>query len=265
MKIMSHQAHEIIKPSADDKLSTWDLPQVEQADNVEDENKTNAFGLKNTWRYEPPDAEEEVEAQPLTAEEIEEIRQAAYDEGFSQGKDDGFTQGYDEGKIKGHDEGQIQGVEAGREQGLAAGQEQIDQLTTQWQTLIEHLHNPLSKVDKNVEQQLLQLTVQLTQAVVQQEAKTHPDILMSAVSEAIKALPAHEAQTQIYLHPDDIHRVEQAFGAEHIQASGWRLLPAPQLEVGGCQVENSTSNIDMRLKSRLTQVLEPFLQNALHQ
>mgnify|MGYP000574936694 CR=1 FL=1 len=59
--------------------------------------------------------------------------------------------------------------------------------------------------------------------------------------------------------------VEAQFGSEHIQKEGWRLLPAPQLTVGSCQIENSTSNIDLQMKSRLKQVLESFLQDALHQ
>jgi len=265
MKTVKQPVSKFIKLNDEDELSTWALPQVEQADNVVDDEATNAFGLKSTWRYEPPESEQEIEPQPLTAEEIEEIRKAAYDEGFNQGKEEGFAKGYEEGKVSGHQEGKTQGHEEGIEQGLAEGQEQISELTEQWQNLINKLHQPMQDVDKNVEQQLFTLVAQLTEVVVHHEAKTNADILMSAISEAIKALPAHDTQTQIYLHPNDIKRVEQAFGNEHIQNSGWRLLPAPQLDEGGCQIENSTSNIDMRLKSRLNGVLEPFLQNALHQ
>ncbi len=107
--------------------------------------------------------------------------------------------------------------------------------------------------------------MQLTEAVVLQEAKTNPDILMAAVNTGIKALPSNEVNTQIYLHPDDIKQVEQQFGEQHIRESGWKLLPAPQLSPGSCQIENSTSNIDLQMKSRLKQVLESFLQDALHQ
>lgn len=255
----------IIHPKPDETAKTWEIPTVEAPVAKADEGKTNALGFKTTWRYEPPEIEEEQEPQPLTAEEIEQIRQAAYDEGFNQGKEEGFAKGYEEGKASGFEEGQKSGFEAGHEEGLAQGQDEIKTLTAQWQTLIEHLHKPMAIIDKNVEQQLFELTAQLTEAIVRHEATINSDILMSAISDAIKALPAQEAQTQIYLHPDDIKRVEEAFGEQHIQESGWRLLPAPQLEVGSCQVENSTSNIDMRIKSRIKEVLEPFLQNALHQ
>jgi len=201
----------------------------------------------------------------LTAEEIEEIRQSAHDEGFHQGKEQGFESGYEEGKAKGVEEGTQQGFEQGQQTGLADGQQQITELTEQWQTLVAQLHTPLSVVEKNIEQQLLHLVVQLTEAVVQQEMKTNLDILMAAISAGIKALPSQQAQTQIYLHPDDLGLVEQAFGAQHIQDSGWRLLPAPQFDRGSCQVENATSNVDLQVKTRLKEVLEPFLQQALHQ
>ena len=51
----------------------------------------------------------------------------------------------------------------------------------------------------------------------------------------------------------------------HVQEQGWRLLAAPQLVPGSCQIENSTSNIDLSIKSRIKEVLDSFLQDALHQ
>jgi len=245
------------------KSDVWSLPDVEATPTPAQENKTNAFGRKTNWHFEPP--EEEIEVQPLTAQDIEAIRQAAHEEGFNQGKEEGFAKGYEEGKSKGHEEGIAQGIEEGNEQGLAQGKESIDTLSTHWQSLIEQLDKPLASVEKNIEEQLLNLVVQLTEAVVLQEAQTNPDILIAAISTGIKALPSNDVQTQIYLHPDDIKLVVQQFGENHLKESGWHLLPAPQLTQGSCQIENSTCNIDLQMKSRLKQVLEPFLQEALHQ
>ena len=240
------------------------MPNVQNKPSVQDNEKTNALGKKNNWVYEPPQPEE-IEPEPLTAQDIEEIRQAASDEGFGQGKEEGFAKGYEEGKAKGLEEGKTQGIEEGTEHGLAQGKEHIDQQSAKWQSLIEQLHQPLASVEKNVEEQLLNLVLQLTEAVVLHEAKTNPDILMAAIATGIKSLPSSDAQTQIYLNPNDIKLVEAQFGAEHITQQGWRLLPAPQVSQGSCQIENSTSNIDLQMKARLKQVLEPFLQEALHQ
>ena len=254
----------IIKANQPDESDVWSYPNVQQKSTSEQESHTNALGKKRTWHYEPPE-EDIAEPEPLTAQDIEAIRQAAHDEGFSQGKEEGFAKGYEEGKAQGIEEGKIQGIEEGNETGLAQGKETIEALSENWKRLIEQLDKPLASVEKNVEEQLLNLVVQLTEAVVLQEAKTNPDILMAAINTGIKALPSNEENTQIYLNPDDIKQVEKQFGAQHIKESGWKLLPAPQLSAGSCQIENSTSNIDLQMKSRLKQVLESFLQDALHQ
>ena len=247
-----------------EQVDTWSVPNV-QSDIEEVQGQTNALGKSRNWRYEPPEESNVADPVPLTAQDIEDIRQAAFDEGFSQGKADGFAKGFEEGKVSGHEEGLSTGHEKGVAQGLAEGKETSDQQVAAMQALIEQLHQPLLNVEKNVEAQLLQLVVQLTQAVTKHEAKTNPDILLSAIAEGIKALPGQESQTQILLNPQDIKLVEQQFGASHIKEQGWRLLAAPQLSPGSCQIENSTSNIDLSVKSRLNEVLESFLQEALHQ
>ncbi len=251
-----------LEPEQNNEANLWDLPNVEPEQSTED--KRNAFGLQSDWRFEPP--EEEIEEPvPLTAKEIDDIRQAAFDEGFNEGKEAGFNQGHEEGLAKGHEEGVTSGHEEGITKGLEEGKEKVDALSQQWQILINDLHEPVTHVENNVEQQLLSLVVQLTEAVTLQEAKTNPDIVLSAISEGIKALPLQEPNTQIYLNPQDISMVEEKFGIEYIQEKSWRLLPAPHIDIGSCQIENSTSNIDLTMKSRLKDVLDSFLQDALHQ
>ena len=256
---------QVNKQAAEEDFAVWQLPQIQEKTKLKEAQKTNALGKAPSWRYEPPEETIVKEPVPLTAEEIEAIHQAAHEEGFNLGKEDGFAKGYEEGKAKGQEEGLALGKTEGMAQGLEDSKEVIENLSNNWQSLINQLHQPMIDVEKNVEEQLLQLVVQLTEAVVLQEAKTNPEILMSAISTGIKALPSQEAQTQIYLNPNDIKLVEQQFGSEHLQENGWRLLPAPQIEQGSCQIENSTSNIDLRMKSRLKQVLESFLQDSLHQ
>ncbi|QOL27267.1 flagellar assembly protein FliH [Thalassotalea sp. LPB0316] len=245
-----------------EEAANWTIPNVEVETN---DGETNALGLSKNWRYEPPEQALEEEVAPLTAEDIEAIRQAAYEEGFSQGKEEGFAQGYEEGKAKGHQEGAEAGHNEGLSKGLADGEEQINQLAENWSNLVNELTDPLAKVAGNVEQQLLELVVQLTQAVTLEECRTNPDIIFQAIDRGLKALPSQEKQTQIYLNPIDLKLVEAQFGSDFLQDKGWRLLPAPHVEQGGCQIENSTSNIDLTMKSRLKEVLDSFLQEALHQ
>jgi len=241
----------------------WHIPNIKQQSEVI-ANKTNALGKVDGWRYEAPDDVKIIQPEPLTAKEIEDIRQAAFEEGFNQGKEEGFAKGYEEGKAEGHQEGIVKGHQEGVITGLDEGKDTIGEMSAKWSSLVDQLHQPMENIEKNVEEQLLQLVVQLTEAVVLQEIKANPDIIIAAISVGIKALPSQEAQTQIHCHPDDIKLIEKEFGAAFIKSSGWRLLPSPILLVGSCQIENSTSNIDLSVKSRLKQVLDSFFENALH-
>ena len=86
------------KGFSDDELheaKAWDLPFVEDARQQQDDGKTNALNFRSDWKYEPPEEEEEI--LPPTADEIEAIRQAAYDEGYAEGKATGFEEGKQEG------------------------------------------------------------------------------------------------------------------------------------------------------------------------
>ncbi len=258
-------SQKIVKGSTEIETDLWSIPHVEETQQANDDNKTNALGKKSTWKYEPPEEVQVDEPEPLTAEDIEEIRQAAHEEGFNQGKEEGYSKGYEEGLSSGREEGLKTGHEEGKEIGITEGKEVIDTLAEEWKVLIQQLHTPLANVEKNIEEQLLHLVVQLTQAITLQEAKTNPDIITAAIGEGIKILPSQEAKTQILIHPDDIKIVEEQFGSDYILEQGWKLLAAPQLERGSCQIENSTSNVDLSIKSRMTDVLESFLQDALHQ
>ena len=127
------------------KVRSWDLPFVED-EGQKQPDKTNAINKTSDWKYEPPEPEEEV--LPPTAEEIEAIRQSAWQEGFDEGKAEGLQKGHQEGFDKGMAEGTEQGLEAGRAEGLAAAKAQIDEAAAVWQSLAQKLTQPVARVDQ---------------------------------------------------------------------------------------------------------------------
>ncbi len=58
---------------------------------------------------------------------IEQIRQAAFDEGFAQGKEEGFSKGYEEGREQGTADGLAHGQAEGKKLGLEQATEEIEQ------------------------------------------------------------------------------------------------------------------------------------------
>lgn len=249
--------------SDEQTAQTWQWPEMEPP---RSEAQSNALGYPPDWyrRPEPEAVEPEEEPQqPLTLEEIEAVRQAAYEDGFAEGREAGLAKGLDEGKLLGLQQGHEAGFEQGKEEGLALGRELIESQASQWQNLLDRLAQPLHELDDQVENQLVWLAMRLARALIKHEAQTAPDLLLAALKEAVSLLPAAEAGVQIALHPEDLALVQQAYGDEVCAKRGWQLEADPTLERGDLQVSSHTSSIDMLLEQRIDQLLRQFLRSNL--
>lgn len=251
-----------LRPEQDPvEIQDWGWPEME----VEHAVSSNALGLPPDWyqQAEPePDVAPEPEPAPtLTAEELEAIRQAAWEEGMSEGREAGFAQGLEEGKLEGLQKGHEAGFAQGREEGLAMGREVIEQAIAHWQQLATRLATPLAEMDERVEEQLVSLAMQLARALIKHEAETSPRLLLAALKEGLAHLPAAESGVTLQLHPDDVTRVQEAFGAEECDKRGWRLAADPTLSPGDVQLATTLSSIDMQLEARINQLLRNFLRD----
>ncbi|MCG6199843.1 flagellar assembly protein FliH [Psychromonas antarctica] len=241
----------------------WPLPELEESAENETE-ETTLFGKPATWYHsEHEDIAEtasEEELTPLTLDDIEAIRQSAYEDGFKEGHEAGLIQGIDEGKIEGSKVGLQQGIEEGTEQGLLAGQVQIDEQSAVWQSLIERLHNPLEKLDDNVEYQLIRLATALAEQITRSEVQTDPQIILQALKQAVEALPVAEQTLRILLHPEDLKFVQSAYPEAVCLKRGWDLQSEPVLSRGDCQIHTQTSSVDYAFSTRIEQVLKHFFK-----
>ncbi|WP_028862475.1 flagellar assembly protein FliH [Psychromonas aquimarina] len=240
----------------------WSLPELDGSE-AEETQETTLFGKPANWYHrEKETVEQEVEEQPLplTLDDIEAVRQSAYEDGFKEGKDAGFAQGMEEGKVQGLSEGLQQGIEQGTVQGLSEGQAQIEKQISSWQLLIERLHNPLEKLDDNVEYQLIRLATMLAEQITRCEVQSNPQIILQALKQGVEALPVSEQTLKILLHPDDLAFVQDAFSPEVCLQRGWDLQSEPALARGDCQIHTQTSSVDYAFSTRIEQVLKHFFQ-----
>lgn len=238
-----------------EEAKSWELPIV--GETKVDVGKTNAINKTSDWKYEPPEKEEEI--LPPTAEEIEAIRQNAYEEGFEEGKQEGNEKGFQEGFTKGEQEGHQQGTETGREEGIQAGAEEIAEQVAVWQQLMANLHQPVDTVQQQLQKELIALSVGLARSVVKQEVKTNPDVIFQALTEGLKVLPIGEKSYQIRMHPEDIVLIQEHFSTEDIERHNWILLEAPELSRGGCDITTESNSVDVTIERRCREVLDKFL------
>lgn len=253
----------------DELLKSWPIPDVSE-DPRKLSGRSTAFGqpLEQVYQKQShmpqaePETQEPEDFPTLTLEELEQIRQDAYEEGIKQGHEQGYIEGFDKGVTDGKEAGYKEGIEIGKEQGLNDAKPLIEDKLQTLNELINGMTEPLGKVDELVEKQLVHLAKLLAEQVVFKELQTHPDLILVALKKAIDALPLQEQAVKIHLNPEDLSLVEEAYGAEHLQQQHWQLVAEPTLDRGGCEVKTAQSSIDMTLKTRLTEIMEKFLHDS---
>jgi flagellar assembly protein FliH len=246
-----------------DDFENWSIPDLSESDDNSAEENT-LFGKPATWYNNQEKAVEDVDPEdqlkPLTLDDIEAIRQSAYEDGFNEGKDAGMIKGLEDGKLKGLGIGHTEGLEQGLQEGITQGAEQIKGQVTLWQSLMDRLHNPLEKLDDNTEYQLVRLATTLAEQITRCEIQSSPQIILQALKQAVDALPISEQKLMINLHPEDLLFVQNAYSAEQCHQRGWNLQAEPALMRGDCQIHTQVSSIDYAFNSRIEQVLKNFFK-----
>lgn len=248
----------------EDQFKSWIIPELDESE-IDESEDTTLFGKPASWyrSEENLDDNESIEDEPtpLTLDDIEGIRKSAYEDGFNEGKEAGLLKGIEEGTEQGLQDGIIKGTEQGIEKGLVEGQKLINEKIATWESLIERLHNPLDKLDSNVEYQLIHLATTLAEQITRCEVQLNPQIILQALKQAVDALPVSEQTLKILLHPDDLQFVQTAYSQEVCAKRGWDLQGDPVLLQGDCQIHTQTSSIDYAFTTRIEQVLKHFFKN----
>ncbi|WP_299791325.1 flagellar assembly protein FliH [uncultured Shewanella sp.] len=243
---------------AESDFSHWQIPDVTQPI---PEDVSNLFGHKAV-QHEP--AEEEQPFTPPTLSEIEDIRKQAEQDGFAEGKEEGYKAGVESGRLDGLQQGHSEGFEQGREQGYQEGVEQAKVLINRFESMLSQFEKPMQLLDSEIEQELIQLTMKLSRAVIGHELKTHPEHILSALRLGVDSLPLKEQGIVIRLTPDDLQLVQELYSANQLEKNRWELEADPSLTPGDCIINSQRSSVDMRLDSRIASVFEELESHNHH-
>ncbi|MDB6443582.1 MULTISPECIES: flagellar assembly protein FliH [Pseudomonas] len=185
------------------------------------------------------------EVQPLTLEEVEGIRQEAYNEGFAIGEKEGFHST----SIK---------VRQEAETALTAKLQALE-------TLMLNLFEPIAEQDTQIEKSLVGLVQHITRQVIQRELAIDSSQIEHVMREALKLLPLGVGNVRLYINPQDFALVK-ALRERHEET--WRIVEDEALLPGGCRVETEHSRIDATVETRIQQAMAKLFdqlhEQALH-
>ena len=146
-----------------------------------------------------------------------------------------------------------QAEEEGLQQGLARAQQETDELKRHLLELIEFFEHPLRSLNEEIEHQLTQLAVTLAQQLVRRELKVEPGEIVGLIRDSVRLLPGNTRNISIKLHPDDAELVRQALSmSSGADEQSWKLLEDPMITRGGCEVLAPPSNINATVENRLS-------------
>jgi len=232
---------ELLRGGQVEAFSLWDLPSFDSASHqvaLEREQPDPEPELEES----PPEDEELEEVKPFTVEELEQIRQDAYNDGFATGEKDGFHAGH----LKGQQE----------------ARSVLEARLGELETLMGQLMAPLQGQDEQIEDMLLTLLESMLREVLQREMRADQTQILQVLRGALKALPVGAGNIRIYLNPGDFDAVK-ALRERHEE--NWRLLEDDDLMPGGCRIETEHSQVDATLETRLQQLVSQLYEEQRDQ
>ncbi|MGR0137200.1 MULTISPECIES: flagellar assembly protein FliH [Pseudomonas] len=182
------------------------------------------------------------EVQPLTLEELESIRQEAYNEGFAAGEKDGFRST----TLK---------VRQEAEAALAVKLASLERL-------MGSLFEPIAEQDTQIEKAMVRLVEHMTRQVIQRELALDSSQIESVMRGALKLLPLGVGNVRLYINPQDFEQVK-ALRERHEET--WRIVEDAALQPGGCRVETEHSRIDATVETRISQIMAKLLDQQHEQ
>ena len=153
-----------------------------------------------------------------------------------------------------HSEGYAAGLAAGKEAGRAS----IDAKIALLDGLLTHLQEPLGKLEPQALQAMIELSVLVSESLINRELSLDPALVNSAVTEAIRVLPETGNGLRVRVNPDDLEVVREAFADTGREAAAV-FCGEPAIQRGGAVVESGASLVDAQMKTRLTAMLDSLL------
>ncbi len=158
------------------------------------------------------------------------------------------------------DQWRAQAEEEGYQQGLVRAQQETRELQQQLLQLIDFFEHPLQELNEDIEHQLTQLAVTLAQQLVRRELKVEPGEIIGLIRDSVQLLPGMQRNISIVLHPEDAQLVRNALSIETSdEEHNWKLVEDPMITRGGCEINAPPSAINATLENRLSELAASVL------
>lgn len=236
------------------EYSSWTLPSFDESSSsiISSEEKLAQDRAAAQVGDDESIDEFEQEVEPLTAQQLEEIRLQAHKEGYQTG----------------YDEGQKHGLEAGLQEGRAQGEKDIraelepslSGQTKQFSQIVDQLQRCHLEQQDQLKPLILNMVTGLARQFIEKEFQSSPGLLIDFIKKGIASLPGKPQELTIKLHPESLDTVKAALSIEDCQLS---FSADESLGNWDCVVNSEHSRVELDFESRWEALLEQFSNGEL--
>jgi flagellar assembly protein FliH len=213
--------------------------------------------------------EAEIEVEPITAEQLEAIRQEAYNEGLEQGlvegRQKGEKLGFDEGNKTGLSEGKETGEKLGYDAGFLKGEKQAEadadnknaELSSKLHSCMRNMEKAVNDQKAAIEEFLPELVILIAEAVVTEELSQGSEHIVNIVQQALNALPTDTSGLTIECSQHDLEFLKNAQIDSDFDA---KIKSNEKIPAGGCKIHSRFSAIDFHLSERWGVILKQYAE-----
>lgn len=123
----------------------------------------------------------------------------------------------------------------------------------------DYLKSPVQTIEAEVHQELLQLTLQLTEQICRKASSEDPQILLQIIREAISMIPEYLGAYQIKISASDYTRLTQMLSESDPLSS--RIQSDESLETGDFRIQGDSADINGTLKNRIQNLIDKHTQH----
>lgn len=150
------------------------------------------------------------------------------------------------------------GFQKGYADGLARAESELTLMQQQLKTTLTLLHNPLEKIDAQVEHELLELSLEIARQILRREIKANPRHLIGLIRDAVKQLPSSIKDINLHLHPEEAETVRTTL-EKHQSDEQWHVVSDPTVANGDCHLRADSSFVHVGIDALIGQLAAEYL------
>jgi flagellar assembly protein FliH len=249
----------------------WELPHLEDVSPRDNVGSSLLLRKKEEEVIIEEVDEDSLVYEPLTASQLEEIRLAAYDEGYVEGLEEGHQTGFEKGDAQGQEEGHAKGLEQGHKEGYEAGFTQSVEEATEKLAVVEALLNQLSQelqspietCKDQVESILYQSVASMVHSITQSQlTQVSESLLTSQIAFLSRELEELEQPIRIRLHSDSAKLIQTFSVFDRVRI---KIENDDSLLPGGFVLDSKGAFVDASIEHKIELILNDLAKLQPHQ